>query len=266
MKKNYKISTALFLCLLPSTHITSSSGHGDNNISNMSPTISPNVSPNVSPTISPNISPTISPIINIFIGITQEVATNIQTYVSNKFKMLQEAAQNAYENTSASVSALQQWASNNKLKLAFYTTASLYSYITYKLFILKYHLIQTDNWSLWNNGLSLDELMSIPQNKLGEILVKEAQQRYTLIDDPENFITPIITFLQTVEQEKKMLEGYVALCSWITTVKLSKLFWFDENLFFLCRERLKRLAYIRAVFVNWITEYKFIHNAAPTAA
>jgi hypothetical protein len=269
MKNRYAMATALLLCLAHFNSITSrvAPGVGGQQIGDItvSPPISPTISPHISPNISPTISPNISPIINIFIGITQEMATNIHTYITSKFKAIHETGQKAYADASASLGDLKEWASHNKLKITAYSLVSLYSYITYRLFTLKYSLIQADNWSLWNNTLSYDELCSLPQVNLGEMLIKEAQQRYTLIDDPENFITPIVTFLQTVEQEKKLLTNYISLCGWITTARLGKIFWFDEALTHACEERLKRLAYIRAVFVNWITEYKFLHTTVPAA-
>jgi hypothetical protein len=48
-------------------------------------------------------------------------------------------------------------------------------------------------------------------------------------------------------------------------MRLNKIFWIDETVAQTCEERLKRLAYIRAVFINWITDYKLMHHAVPTA-
>lgn len=221
---------------------------------------------NIAPNISPHFYPNISPVTNIFIGITQEMATNIQLYISTQITALYNAAHRAYEKTCSTVESCADWASNNKIKLTLYTSAALYAYITYKLFTLKYMLVQPDNWSLWNNTLSYDDLRALSEKQLAETLIKEAQQRYTVIHEPENFMLPIVTFLQTVEHEKQILQGYRSLCGWITTLHLNKIMWFDEQLERACEERLKRLAYLRAIFINWITEYKFIQNAQPKAA
>lgn len=255
MKHRYAIGAAFFISGLLGTTIIARAAGSDapysmNDCYNMKSPIT--VSPNQSYSNSTNIN----------ISVFQEMASSI----TNSIKNLYEAAHKAYEKGMESLSDLTVWAGNNKLKVAFFTAASLYGYITYRLFALKSHLMQPDNWSLWNNSRSLEELSAIPEKELGEILIKEAQRRYTLLDDPENFIMPIVIFLQTVEQEKQILQAYISLCGWIKTVRLGKIFWIDEQLATSCEERLKRLAYIRAIFVNWITEYKFTRNAAPAAA
>ena len=248
MKNRYAIATAFFVCICTITTITpraifSGGGSQDNNVFNN----------NVPVTVSPNFSPVFN--INMF----QDMSANI----SNSLKAVYEAAHAAYEKSIESLGTLTEWAGNNKLKLTFYTTASVYAYITYRLYTMTHLLAQPDNWSLWNSSSSLEELYAIPEKHLGDILIKEAQQRYTLMDDPENFITPMVTFLHTVEEEKKVLQAYIKLYDWIHAAHLDKLFWLNDNLATAYEERLKRLAYIRAIFVNWITEYKFKHSAVP---
>jgi hypothetical protein len=85
---------------------------------------------------------------------------------------------------------MKAWVLNNKLKVSCYSILAVYAYIHYKLFRLKHQLAQPENWSLWNNNVTLNELHAMDEQQLGEMLVIETQQRYTLIDDPENFITP----------------------------------------------------------------------------
>jgi hypothetical protein len=244
MKKHYAIATAFFICIFNFTTITAwgvnSDGPGNHhNFNNI--TFSPNFSNNVS------------------VSTFQEMTASINSTI----KVMCDAAGKAYEKSAESLSNLKEWASNNKLKVALYTTASVYGYVTYKLFTLKHVLAQPENWSLWNHSTSLEELYALSEKELGEILVKEAQQRYTIVNDPENFITPLVTFLQMVEEEKKLLQAYISLYEWIQSLRLEKILWVDAQLAAACQERLKRLAYLRAIFVNWITEYKFMHNAVP---
>ena len=198
----------------------------------------------------------------VMVTVSPEIITQITL-------QLQELRNKAYDAATAPLHLLSDfytWLSENKIKTTMGVAAFFYLYLHYKLLSIKYLLNNNENWSLWNRTTTLEDFFMLPQKNVAESLTRELQRRYTTTENPDDVVTPMVTFLQEVEREQKLLQSYVSLCSWIKTLWLQKICWRDEELWAACDNRLKRLAYLRSVFVQWITEQKLAHYQAASAA
>lgn len=203
------------------------------------------------------------------IKVTQELAaelsatlsvaiSNVLENISLKITEIKERAQNT-------ITAPFHWVIENKWKSIFMALIGIYSYHNYSLLTLKKELSKPDCWSLWNKAMNLEELFACPQNHLGTLMIREAQRRYTSRENPGDFISPLATCMHIMDEEKTKLEHYSALCKWVETLRIARIMWHDNEFAEECNERLNRLAYLKSVFVNWLTDYKFTQTVGTPA-
>lgn len=195
------------------------------------------------------------------LNITQEITT-IVTAIKDMGSRAREAAAVPCQ----IACDLYEWIGENKLKAGGYCALAGYVFLHYRLYVLKRALVNPENWSLWNRIVPLVELLEMSQSAVADTLAREVQRRYTSIDNPNDFVTPMTSFLRDLEKERAILEDYRNLCSWLKSFCISKLCWYDEGLLTECTERLQRLAYLKSIFINWITDYKFSQNNANNVA
>ena len=210
---------------------------------------------NVSPTISPMIYTTIS--VSSAIAVTAMASALLQD-LSTKFRELADASLKK-------TVTLMKWISKNKMKTTLICAAMSYVYIHYRLLKLKKALMEPQNWSFWHISLS-PTLSSQPPMAVAKALVIDVQRCYTKAENPENFISPLVSFLRDVEQEETTLKEYISLCSWLNILFIGKICLIDAELYQACSERLKRLDYLKSIFLQWVAEYKFARNTAAMAA
>lgn len=263
MNKNYFVVAVIFMMSLFFSLQNFASGPVQPTIGNQT---------NLNNTANPNQSNNNT----INIGITQEMMSNLAAYASSTASSIASSVTNTITSIQTKIQtmmhngrdmsqdmahSLADYVQNNKLKLSLYALLGSYSYLHYKLFSLQYALSKDTNWSRWNNAVPLEELFALPQKQLGEIIIKETQRRYTNIENPDDFVTPLVTFIREVDRERELLQLYTTLCVWIRRLYLAKISWINVALETQCQERLQRLAYIKNVFLIWIAEHKFAQYA-----
>ncbi len=141
---------------------------------------------------------------------------------------------------------------SNKKRTFIVAVCGLYTVTQYKLLYLTKQLTNTKCWSLWRHEKSLENLFAIPQNQLIHQLVADIQQRYCGSENLTNFMQ----FLNDLETEHKYLIEYKNLCYWLEKVYILRFSLIKTIKLPEIEDRLKRLAYIKALFLNWIPEYK----------
>lgn len=186
--------------------------------------------------------------------------------IINKIEAMRDSVYRRAETPLQAMQSMYTWMMDNKFKTALYLAGASYIYLHYRLWYTKYILQDPENWSLWNKAIPLEELFATPQKQLAETLTHEIQRRYTNLNAPDDFVGPMVAFFQAVEKETVLLKSYERLCGWSKTLYISKIVWFDEELYTACDARLKKLAYIKSIFINWVAEYKINLNAAPAVA
>lgn len=203
------------------------------------------------------------------IHVTQELAAELSATlsvaISNVLQNISLKITEIKEGAKQTITAPFHWIIDNKWKTSFCTFVGVYTYYNCYLLYLKKELSDARWWSAWNKSMSLEELFACQQNHLGTLMVREAQRRYTSLENPGDFISPLATCMQTIEEEKRKLEYYKAVCSWIKTLHVARIMWHDEDFAEWCTERLQRLAYLKSVFINWLTDYKFMQTVGTPA-
>ena len=196
---------------------------------------------------------------------TTHINITLSPELINKIEAARDSIAHTIQTPFQLAGQLYTWVMDNKIQSSLYLAGAAYAYLHYRLFSLQYQLQAAENWSLWNKVVPLEELFATPQKMLAQTLMHEMQRRYTKADSPNDFFGPMVAFLHAIEQETALLQAYDRLCSWSKTIYISKVVWFDEQLHAACDMRIKRLAYLKSVFVNWIAEYKINVNAPAQA-
>lgn len=156
---------------------------------------------------------------------------------------------------------IHSWITENKLKFCLYSASAFYIALNAYLLYLQKQIQAADNWSLWKQELSAQELNALAPETLADILLHELQERYTTVNSLENFSEPLVVFFSAIEAEEKYLRSYQWFCWWCKKFFIAKIMWIDEPLLAACTPRLKRLAYIKKVFVQWMARYKIKKHA-----
>jgi len=154
----------------------------------------------------------------------------------------------------------------NKWRVLMWSALGGYVYLNYTATRTKQQLQDAQRWCNWKYQLSLEELFAVDPKELGVLLMKEIQQRYLSTENPADFVTPVACFMQDFEYEQQLLAWYLWLGKVFDTVHLTNYSWYDQNLCERCREWQRRLAYLKATFLNWMAEYNISNHATATPA
>lgn len=188
----------------------------------------------------------------------QTAVTQIAKNTANQvFTSTIQTAQDAYHGAKDFTSAFVH---EYKWRIVGITIASCYGYLAYTSICLRLYFNQQERWFNWNEHLTLEALCASSQKELGIELVKEIQRRYTSMNAPTDFVTPLITFLQSIDQEQQQLELYLRLGPWIERLRLCTLTGYNTQLAKKCDMWRRRVAYLRATFMRWMADYKLEQN------
>ena len=122
------------------------------------------------------------------------------------------------------------------------------------------YLERTDTWASWRLDTPVDLLITIPQTELAKELILEIQRRYSNAQNPTDFISPLIAFVQAIDAEIVMIKQYAGIYRWITRLHLQAVFPINQKQFNLLGEKYKKLIYLKNIFLSWAAEYKINHN------
>ena len=157
------------------------------------------------------------------------------------------------------IHGLQQYSAVHKKKLICASLLTVYAATQATLWYLQYTLDTHHThrwWSTWQSQKSLQELYNIPQKQLAHELLHAVQSRYTLLDKPLDYATPLIQFTHDLEQEIYLLTLYKKLVATLERTKLKLLFFYNAQLIQAYTERLQRLAYLKSCFFNSLVTHK----------
>jgi hypothetical protein len=122
------------------------------------------------------------------------------------------------------------------------------------------YLERIDTWSNWRSDIVFDVLVTVPQTELAKDLVLEIQRRYSNAQNPTDFISPLIIFVQTIDMEISALKQFIDVYALITKLHAQKLLPINQKQFSSLHDRYKKLLYLKNVFSSWAAEYKVNHN------
>lgn len=137
---------------------------------------------------------------------------------------------------------------------------SAYTYVWLRLLYLGYRISSQNSWSNWKDETSLYELLSYPQQELAHEQLYAIQERYQKSDNLTDFFSPLLIFIQAIDQEEKEIDQFIKLHQKIDTLHLSRLFPQQKLAREIAPAKLERIAFLKGLFLNWITEYKIANN------
>jgi hypothetical protein len=137
------------------------------------------------------------------------------------------------------------------------STALAYSALCYVIISGNNYLGKADLWSSWRQELTLDQLLSIPQEEFAQELLQEIHRRYTNSDTINDLMTPLSLFLLALEKEEEQIKWYQYYYSWLAYLKITKVIPFSKTKFSRINERLQRITYLKNAFHSWIAKFHY---------
>ena len=141
-------------------------------------------------------------------------------------------------------------------KLAFLLIGVGYLTACYQAYVGDNYSNQSELWANWRDDLSLEQLLSIPHDQLAQELLIEIQRRYITQGNPTDFISPLTSFLNSIELEIHKLEYYKRFNDWIQWLRISKLLPTKRKDGHIFNKQLQKLKYLKNIFLSWAAKYK----------
>ncbi|MDR3646946.1 MAG: hypothetical protein P4L22_05405 [Candidatus Babeliales bacterium] len=147
----------------------------------------------------------------------------------------------------------------NKYKYWLPVTAAtcIYCSLFYKIAHANKLLNSTGAWCNWKSELNLSALLSLSQKDLAIELITDIQKKYSDPQNPTNFVTPMVNFINEINHEIQELENYVKIVNLIKTIKLKSIYpIISDDKLDQAKEKINKLAYIKNIFSEWSVEFK----------
>ncbi len=149
----------------------------------------------------------------------------------------------------------RQWLKKNKYKIIRYSILGSYLTICSLLLSSHYYLNQPGLWSHWQAGIPFTELCTKPQQLLQQELIFDIQKRYLNQQNPTDFMTPFVTFMNRITTEEKYINRYIMMLNGINRLYLRRLFLINEKKIREIELHKQRLTFVKQVFLSWAAEF-----------
>lgn len=114
-----------------------------------------------------------------------------------------------------------------------------------------------DAWCCWKQHCTLEYLAQQAQRELSDNLLVTIHERYINMEDPTNSSASLAIFLPALNQEIAQLERLQCWITRLLTYRCAFLFSVDKKLEEQASAALKRLYFVKKLFVQWLAS----HNA-----
>jgi len=121
-------------------------------------------------------------------------------------------------------------------------------------------LERTDTWASWHNEITTEQLMAMNHKELAKELIVEIQRRYSNPQNPTDFISPLIAFVQTIDKEIALLKSYRTYFIWVQKLHLQAALPIQQKLLYKADDSYKKIIHIKNIFLSWAADYKINHN------
>lgn len=202
--------------------------------------------------------------LNLYVNNAYEARSNNSTSVSNLQANTHRTTETPLSKVLADLDLKNKFSTINKSFFNDYkwhllvgSTAITYAMLCYIIISGNSYLGQSDLWSSWRQELTLDQLLSIPQEQFAEELLQEIHRRYTNSDTINDLMTPLSLFLLALEKEEEQIKSYQYYYSWLVYLKITKIVPFSKTKFSKINERLQRITYLKNAFHTWIAKFHY---------
>jgi hypothetical protein len=157
-------------------------------------------------------------------------------------------------------STLVATASEHKLPFALAGVTASYILFLARLIYLQHYLINCERWSCWKQEFIIEAADTATQKGLAKELVLAIQQRYHKPEKITDFLAPLVSFFNEIEQEKKLLNQFSRLRKSADYFLLTIILPNQQELLRQVNQRMQRLDFLKQLLIQWITEYKIAIN------
>lgn len=136
----------------------------------------------------------------------------------------------------------------------------IYIYVCRECTRINNYLECFESWGSWHKEYSLEAFLAMPQQQIAKELVIEIQRRYSNNACPTDFIGPLISFCTMIDSEIEMVNHYLSTYSLLMRTNLYGLFPLNVAQCDELGDIIKRLQFIKNIFLAWAADYKIEHN------
>ena len=176
---------------------------------------------------------------------TNTTINKIKLFVSQTIQQIKTLSPHDIGRSAAS------WGKLHKKKIVLYSAGTSYVLISCLIIQGNIFMRKSTIWSVWKKQLSMEELFAIPHDQLGKELVHAIQQRHVNVQNPTDHITPLVQFVQAVDQEMKILNRYLILATGIRRCRLTRIFPTNNKRIEQAQELKQRLGFVKHTFISW---------------
>jgi len=144
----------------------------------------------------------------------------------------------------------------NKKKILIFSCASAYFFLIYTIYRTQLYLSNQDRWMYWKDHLTFERLTEIPQKEIAKELLFDIQKKYASIDNLDNFIEPLIYFLNEIDIELHSIEQLEQIYKYLGRIYFLRFVPNNKPLIEQNKIRKQRILYLKNLLINWISEHK----------
>ena len=120
-------------------------------------------------------------------------------------------------------------------------------------------ITRKENWCNWKHETSFEHLITLPRYKLSRELIEYIQARYINKHNPADHVYPMTKFIDEINRETRILRNYMWTIKKTEQLRIAR-FLPGANMAAATKNRLERLAYLKALFFDWAQEYRFTRS------
>ena len=121
------------------------------------------------------------------------------------------------------------------------------------LFFYKHVTCAQENWSLWHQEISLENLLKIPPTELARALRTDSTLFYSKNTGLVG-VDYVIRFIQDIDKELQQLHRFVQLHTFLKRIKLLYCMPTQEENLAIAQNQIERLHYLRRIVIQWLGE------------
>lgn len=141
------------------------------------------------------------------------------------------------------------------LGIGFITLSASYLYLWYILAHANTYFKNKNLWSNWQDSLSFEALLAIPQEEFARQLLTEIHRRYAQASAITDILGPITSFINAITEEEQHINQYISLLEWIEYTRVARLFPVERQTRPSLDGRLQRVAYFKNTVQTWAAHY-----------
>lgn len=139
------------------------------------------------------------------------------------------------------------WISSHKV--AVFSVATVAAFVGMQSYITSLeHSIRSHTWSNWKKEVPTHKLYTLSDVVIQQELLGTIKRKYSYSKD--DYADSFLTFLDAIKEEEQQLNGYRHIIAFITWLKLSGFFKYDDKLLEECSVKIDRITYLRDRLIN----------------